>query len=186
VRPVAIETERLVLSAPVDSDVDAITAACQDPLFEEYLTTPWPYQRRHAESFVRELVPAGWRDETELTWALRREPDAVPIGMLGTRTYPDGVVDLGYWLTGETRGEGLMTEAVRAVVGWLHHERGVDEILWEAFPGNRASAAVARRSGFSYAGLHPSRVQPREGATPMAWHGTWRAGVDATGWDALP
>ncbi|NQX27111.1 GNAT family N-acetyltransferase [Microbacteriaceae bacterium VKM Ac-2854] len=185
-QPIALETERLVLSAPVESDIDAITAACQDPLFESFMTTPWPYERRHAEWFVREHVPEGWRDETELTWALRRSPDGVAFGMLGTRTYPDGVVDLGYWLTASARGAGLMTEAVRAVIDWLQHERGVDEILWEAFPGNIASAAVARRSGFSYAGLHPSRVRPREGAAPLAWHGTWRAGTEATGWEALP
>lgn len=185
-RPIALETERLVLSAPVDSDIDAITAACQDPLFEGFMTTPWPYERRHAEAFVRELVPAGWRDATELTWALRRTTDGVAIGMLGTRRYPDGVVDLGYWLAGDARGAGLMTEAVRAVVDWLHRERGVDEILWEAFPGNRASAAVARRCGFSFAGLHPSRVPPRAGATPSAWHGTWRPGSSAEGWEALP
>lgn len=185
-QPVALETERLVLSAPVDSDIDAITTACQDPLFERFMTTPWPYERRHAEWFVREHVPAGWRSETELTWALRREPDGVAIGMLGTRRYPDGVVDLGYWLAADARGGGLMTEAVRAVLSWLHAERGADEVLWEAFPGNRASAAVARRSGFSFRGTHPSRVPPREGAAPTSWHGTWRPGVAAAGWEDLP
>ncbi|NQX11074.1 GNAT family N-acetyltransferase [Microbacteriaceae bacterium VKM Ac-2855] len=188
-RPITITSERLVLTAPVASDVDAITAACQEPIFERFMTTPWPYERRHAESFVAELVPDGWHTETELTWALRPSAGATAIGMLGTRTYPDGVIDLGYWLAAHARGSGLMVEAVRAVVGWLHTERHVDEILWEAFPGNVASARVAQHCGFAYAGLHPSRVQPREGSTPMAWHGTWSADADSdqvrASWRAL-
>lgn len=188
-QPAVITTERLVLSAPRAADIDAITAACQDPLFERYLTTPWPYERQHAEWFVESHVPEGWRSEAELTWTRRREEKGIAIGMLGTRTYPDGVVDLGYWLVGDARGGGLMAEAVRAVVAWLHRERGVDEILWEAVPGNRASAAVARRSGFAFAGSHPSRVVPRDGHVESCWHGHWRNGADpavaASSWEAL-
>lgn len=41
--PVELRSERLTLSVPTLDDVDAITRYCQDPLFERYLTTPWPY-----------------------------------------------------------------------------------------------------------------------------------------------
>ena len=65
--PVELRTARLVLNQPVESDIDAITSYCQDPLFERYLTVPWPYLREHAAGFVNELVPAWWASGAEMT-----------------------------------------------------------------------------------------------------------------------
>ena len=59
-QPLTLRTDRLVLDQPRDGDVDAITEYCQDPLFERYLTVPWPYEREHAVSFVDDYIPAGW------------------------------------------------------------------------------------------------------------------------------
>ena len=55
--PETLSGDRLVLSVPVERDLDRITEYCADPAFERFLTTPWPYTRAHAESFVREYVP---------------------------------------------------------------------------------------------------------------------------------
>ena len=71
-RSVTLRSARLVLDQPGERDVDTIARYCTDPLFERYLTTPWPYERRHAEGFVREFVPSGWESGDECTWALRR------------------------------------------------------------------------------------------------------------------
>lgn len=45
--PVVLRTERLLLDAVLESDIDDIERYCQDPLFEEYLTIPWPGQGKH-------------------------------------------------------------------------------------------------------------------------------------------
>jgi RimJ/RimL family protein N-acetyltransferase len=63
--PVTLRTERLVLDQPTAADVDVITEYCQDPIFEAYLTTPWPYTRADAEQFVETHVPNGWSEGTE-------------------------------------------------------------------------------------------------------------------------
>ena len=62
-----------------------------------------------------------------------------------------------------------MTEAVGAVVDWLFAQ-GFDDIRWECFVGNAASAAVARKNGFRFIGNAPSRIIARDGSHPAALH----------------
>ena len=54
--PVTLTTERLVLHVPDDSDIDAITAACQDPEIPRWTTVPSPYTREHGEGYVLSLI----------------------------------------------------------------------------------------------------------------------------------
>ena len=70
-RPVGIRTARLVLDEPTLADADLVAEYCRDPLFERYLTTPWPYSRADAEAFLGVFVPESWASGTELTWAIR-------------------------------------------------------------------------------------------------------------------
>ena len=57
-QPVALRTARLVLDRPVLADAELVTRYCQDPIFERYLTTPWPYTPADAESFEASVVAA--------------------------------------------------------------------------------------------------------------------------------
>ena len=42
-------TRRLLLEAPSATDIDAITAACQDPDIQRWVPIPVPYARQEAE-----------------------------------------------------------------------------------------------------------------------------------------
>lgn len=165
-RPVRLSTPRLVLDAPGRDDVQLITQYCQDPRFEAWMTLPWPYRREHAEYFVENVVPAGWENDTEYTWALR-DADGAPLkGVIGWRR---GGLDLGYWLGAPHRGNGYMAEAVGAVCDWLF-EQGQELVRWEAIVPNVDSLAVARRAGFTFTAVGPSDVTARDGSHPPAWH----------------
>lgn len=179
--PVELRTERLILSAPTpsDADVDSIARYCQDPLFERYLTTPWPYGRSDAVAFV-DAVARWWHEGTELTWAVRDQGGSL-IGMIGWRTRGD----VGFWMGAEHRGRGYMVEALAAVCEWLFVELGIERITWETLPGNLPSARVARAAGFRYTGIAPVLVPARDGSHPGSWHGELRHDDDRdpkTGW----
>jgi RimJ/RimL family protein N-acetyltransferase len=165
--PVALRSARLVLDQPGAGDVDDITRYCRDPLFETFLTTPWPYERAHAEGFVGEAVPAGWASDDEYTWALRREDDGPLLGVIGWRSARS---DVGFWLGAEHRRQGLMAEALSTVADWLF-VRDVPIIRWECALGNVASAATARAVGFRFTGEAPLDVAARDGSRPAGWHG---------------
>src|SRR5690606_12282165 len=50
--PFELRAGPLTLDRPGEGDIDRIAEYCQDPLFERFLTIPWPYERQHAEHFV--------------------------------------------------------------------------------------------------------------------------------------
>lgn len=163
--PVALSTPRLRLDQPTPADVPRIAEYCRDPLFERYLTTPWPYEIVHAEGFVGEMVPAGWADDSEYTWAIRADGEFV--GVIGLR---ERLGDVGYWMGAPHRGHGYMAEALSAVCDFAF-TLGRDLVRWECTIGNAGSAATARAAGFNYTGVTPANVPHRDGTRPPAWHG---------------
>jgi RimJ/RimL family protein N-acetyltransferase len=166
VKPFTLKTARLVLDEPTSEDVPLMTTYCQDPIFKEFLPTPWPYQREDAVTFIESVVPARWADDSECSWAVRVDGEFA--GMLGFRT---GNRDLGFWLGAPHRGHGYMAEAVSALLDWAFASSNRD-VLWECYLGNLASAGVARRAGFSFRGEGTALVPARDGTYPMAWKGT--------------
>lgn len=151
-QPVTLRTERLELSVPTASDVDAITAGAQDPEVPRWTTLPSPYERRHAEDFVK-LAAEWWDAETELTWGIR--VDGTWIGMMGLHgPTRGGAAEIGFWAAAPYRGHGYVTEAARAVIDFGFGEPlGLARIQWKANVGNIPSARTARSLGFRYEGL---------------------------------
>ena len=184
--PFILSAGTLTLDQPTTADVATITEYCQDPVFERFLTLPWPYRSAHAEFFVNEYVPRGWASGDEVTWALR-EPDGAFLGVVGLRAHS---AMIGFWLGAPHRGHGYMPLAVSAVADWTFESdyAGLDAIRWEAVRGNTASLAVARKTGFSYTGTGPALVTARDGSSPPSWQAVLHAGDDRTpkpGWPAL-
>jgi RimJ/RimL family protein N-acetyltransferase len=169
VKPVTLQTARLVLDQPTASDVDLTTEYCQDPLFKQFMVTPWPYTRDDALGFFVDYVPRAWKHDREFSWAIRREGQF--LGMIGFRQAGN---DIGYWIGSPHRGHGYMTEAVSAVLDWLFAQ-GFDDIQWECFVGNAASVGVARKSGFTFTGRGDSIIGARDGSHPLALHGVLTA-----------
>lgn len=186
-RPVAIHTARLVLDLPIAADAELVTRYCQDPLFERYLTTPWPYARADADAFLGTYVPDSWASGIELTWAIRRETGGRLLGVIGVRETQH---ELGFWMGAEHRGAGLMTEAATAVAEWTLSGgiRGASTIFWRAVEGNVASARVARAAGFRRIQPDDPTVPTRDGGTLPAWYAVREATIDPrarASWDAI-
>jgi RimJ/RimL family protein N-acetyltransferase len=181
--PVTLSTERLVLDVPTRADTVAITDACQDPEIVRWTTIPTPYTPRDAHAFVDALVGPGWASDREYTWAIRRRGSTWLDGVVSLRTAHR---DLGFWLAPGARGEGLMPEAVRAVVRWAF-DRGMADVYWECFVGNTASASTARKAGFAFTGTGTGLIPHRDGSPAAVWTGRIRAdGSDPStgGWPA--
>ena len=164
--PAILRTDRLVLDLPTAADRALVVEYCRDPLFERFMTLPWPYQPSDADFFLEKLVPEGWASGREPTWALRL--DGRFMGAIGWRAHGSS---LGFWLGRPHRGNGYMTEAVSAVCDWLFAAGVADIVNWECLLGNAASEGVARAAGFAITGEAPSTIAFRDGSYPMALHG---------------
>lgn len=182
----------IALTGLRESDVPRIPEYCSDPVFEQFMSTPWPYTTADAAWCVREYAPAGWRDGSELTWAVRQE-GAGPL--LGTVSLRPARGDIGFSLGAPHRGQGIMSAAVGVVIDAALRPEGdsgplgprvdgLQLLRWEAVVGNVASLRVAQRAGFRYTGIAPGVVPTRAGEITECWHAViTRAGATPAGAD---
>ncbi|MEV6733815.1 GNAT family N-acetyltransferase [Streptomyces sp. NPDC051364] len=146
--PTTLTTERLFLRPFAPSDAEEVYAACQDPGIQRWTLVPSPYERAHAEGWVTELSPRGWRDDTAYAFAVRLGAEGPLVAAVGVHVRGPGAYEIGYWTAKEHRGRGYMTEAVRGVAHWVFTEVGAGRLEWRAAVGNTASRTVAERAGF--------------------------------------
>jgi len=151
--PIILTTDRLRLRPFTPDDVDAVYEACQDPAIQRWTQVPSPYTREDAVFFVTRLVPDGWRDDTEYTFAVEPREGGPLIAATGVHPRGPGIREIGFWTAREHRGHGYMTEAVGALAHWAFTALQVHRLLWRAEVGNTASRAVAERAGFRMEGL---------------------------------
>ncbi|WP_426364146.1 GNAT family N-acetyltransferase [Streptomyces sp. E-08] len=168
--PITLTTDRLRLRNFVPEDVDAVAAVCQDPDIQRWTVVPSPYKREDAELFVHRLVPDGWRDDTEYSFAAEPIEGGPLLAAVTLSSRGQGAWEIGYWLAKEHRGSGYMTEIVRALAHWAFTGLGCTRLIWRAEVGNAASRAVAERAGFALEGVQRAGLA-NKGTLRDAWVG---------------
>lgn len=151
---IILRTDRLTLRRPTDADRAVIIEACNDPAVVKWVPRiPHPYTDGDAEWFLHTFVADGWRDGTFCTWGIEHE--GALVGMVSLDNIGSGQCTLGYWMTADSRGKGLLIEAVRRAIDYAFDAEGLalERIEWHALAGNEASARIAQRTGFRYEGL---------------------------------
>jgi RimJ/RimL family protein N-acetyltransferase len=87
------------------------------------------------------------------TFAMQRVADGRIVGSCGFKHPPrDGMVEIGYHVAPENRGQGLGTQAVDALCQLAFADPAVDAVLACVAPANAASLRVVRKLGFSACG----------------------------------
>jgi ribosomal-protein-serine acetyltransferase len=77
------------------------------------------------------------------------------LGVIGTRKidWLNGNVAIGYWIGRAFQGQGVMTDACRAVVNYLFRELCLNRVEIQCATGNLKSVGVPRRLGFTLEGI---------------------------------
>ncbi|HLS33281.1 MAG TPA: GNAT family N-acetyltransferase [Brevibacterium sp.] len=175
----------VTLRPPESGDITAIAEACQDPEIHRWTRVPVPYTRDDAAGFVSHVSDPGWESGTSCTWVIETtapthdHPRSAFAGMISLDGIGDGSAGIGFWSAPAHRGTGTMTAAGRLVLDVAFTAApqglGLARVEWRAYPGNSASAAVARRLGFAFEGtLRGSGLQRGRRVDE------WVAGVLAT------
>jgi ribosomal-protein-alanine N-acetyltransferase len=115
---------------------------------------PWASAPTNAERFGSYLADAA-RTDFEAMLVCRREDDAV-IGFFNLSHITRGALQsayLGYAVGKQFARQGYMREALELVLRRAFLELGLHRIEANIQPGNRASIALARGSGFSREGF---------------------------------
>lgn len=165
-----LETQRLLLRPFREDDAEAMFRNwASDPEVTRYLT--WP---THDDPAFTRTLAAQWeessRDPAFYQWAVVPKDLGEPIGSLSVvRTDASTEsMELGYCLGRAWWGQGLMTEAVRAVVGYLFAEVGARRVCAQHDVENPASGAVMRKAGMTREGVLRQSGRNNRGIVDMA------------------
>jgi len=162
-----LSTSRLILRALHPSDLDDLYAYASDPGIDQYV--PWEcYKnideaRENLNAFIEEYEKDGLG-----AWGIEQRADKKLIGIINT-SIPHRInrrVEMGYTIARAYWGQGLATEAVRAVVQFGFEKMELIRIEAVVLPENLASARVLIKAGFQFEGLLHSyqvwRGRPRD------------------------
>jgi len=139
-------TERLLLRPGWSEDAPALFQAICDPRIVRNLAqAPWPYSLDHAQAFLtRERGP---RDVSLLIF-LRTDGAPRLAGGIGVHRLPSGEDELGYWIARPFWGQGIATEAGRAMIANARHSLRFKRLASGHFLDNPASGRVLAKLGF--------------------------------------
>jgi len=135
-------------------DAEALVAAWNDPDVARWTRVP---AERSVIAAQRWIDGEGRRRADgvaiDLGVADATDPDRV-LGEVGLAVLDSdrGWAEAGWWLTPTARGRGLATTALSLVTAWALNDLPVALVFARTQLANPASAAVAERAGFTFAG----------------------------------
>jgi RimJ/RimL family protein N-acetyltransferase len=160
--PVDLETVRMLLRPLVDSDVDDVFALASDPELPRLMSWAAHSDRSVTAEWILRQAEGRARG-TMLTWGI--EKDGHIVGCIGLSdliwqqaAWRKDVGELGYWLAPALWGQGLMTEAARAVIAFGFDDLGLHKIKVAHLDGNAASRKVIEKCGFRFVGRREEDV----------------------------
>jgi [ribosomal protein S5]-alanine N-acetyltransferase len=159
-----LETDRLLLRAPVTEDADALAPMYADPEVMRYVGDGRTLTRGETERSVKRMIERWKADGFGLFTTVRKDDEAI-IGRVGllvwnTDTWEPTTraqaadnpseVEVGYTLGRPFWGQGFATEAAGAVRDYALDELGAERLIALIIHGNTASENVARKLGLEY------------------------------------
>ncbi|UOR06949.1 GNAT family N-acetyltransferase [Hymenobacter aerilatus] len=150
----ALSTERLTLRQLASTDAPALFSLRSNPQVMQYIPRPLAASVAECAAFIEAGNDAISRNEL-LQWGMALPASAEIIGTIGYyRLQPEHHrAEIGYMLHPTNQGQGLMQEALAAVLHFgfetlhLHSVEGITD------PQNVASARTLTRAGFVQEGL---------------------------------
>ena len=145
-----IETERLILTEWKKSDAPDLYAYAQNPNVGPHAGWKPHADAKESKAIIKQIFLPNQ------VWAIRDKPTQKVIGSIGfepDRFRPEiKSKELGYSLSEEFWGRGIMTEAAKAVIRYGFRDLRLDMICICTGPENKRSQSVIKKCGFTYEG----------------------------------
>ncbi|HET9627300.1 MAG TPA: GNAT family N-acetyltransferase [Kofleriaceae bacterium] len=163
----AITTPRLRLRAFAEDDLDALWTYTSDPEIPRLMSWAAHTERAQSLDYIRH-THASRRNGTGVTWAIEHAGRLAGVISLEDVTFTLRAwridrAELGYWIAPALWGQGLMTEAARAVLRAGFDTIGLHKITVGCLEANAASRRVIEKLGFRGLGRRVDDVW-RDGA----------------------
>lgn len=161
-----LRTQRLLLRRAVPEDAQPMFENwAKDPDVTKYLTWP-PHSSVEISRMVIDSWIADYENPDAYQWmiTLRDAPHA-PIGSISVvgQNADIGKAEIGYCIGKAWWHQGIMSEALQAVLDFLFDEVGMNRIEARHDPRNPHSGAVMKKCGMHYEGTHRQSDRNNQG-----------------------
>lgn len=151
-----LETERLILRAVKDSDVDQIIKLRGNPKTMYFIPRPLVKTEEDAMEHIK-MIRDTIAEGTGINWAITLKENNTYLGFIGVFRIQDQHFkgELGYMLLPEYHGKGINNEAGKAVLNFAFNTLNLNAIEAVINPQNTASLKSAKSMGFTEIGTFP-------------------------------
>jgi ribosomal-protein-serine acetyltransferase len=138
------------------ADAQAIFALTEEN--REYLRQwlPW-VDRTHSvadvRQFITEMVIPQWLDSRGPQCGIWLEGTLEGSIACHPIDWQNRACSLGYWITAQRQGRGIITRAVSTMLDYLFRDVGLHRVVIQCGTGNHKSCAVPKRLGFTREGV---------------------------------
>lgn len=150
-----IVNDQIQLSPYSEEDAAQLTERiAHKAIADMTLTIPYPYELEDAEMFINRAMLQD-QGPGQRNWCIRHNDHGLIGGIgihhkYGLNSHKD---EIGYWLTPDLWGHGIMTSVVAAFVARMAEARNLVRIEAPVFATNRRSLKVLEKNGFVREGL---------------------------------
>lgn len=148
-----LETERLILRKPKESDWKDIAEGCNNlEVSKHVLLMPHPYGENDAKEWI-EIATKKW-DEGSYEFFIELKSEKKVIGGLGLKVDEnDKIGETGFWINQKYWRKGYITEALKALFDFAFDKLKLRKIESGAFAENEASNAIHKKMGYVLEGM---------------------------------
>ena len=164
-----LELEACVVRPWRETDIDSLAKHANNRKIWLNLRDafPHPYTRGDAVTYIGLAISS----KPETRFAITVNKEAVgSIGFLPQNDVERVSAEIGYWLSEEYWGRGIMTEVLRAVTEYAMREHDLMRIYALPFEWNTASSRVLEKCGYTLEGrLRKSAIKNGKVIDQLMW-----------------
>jgi RimJ/RimL family protein N-acetyltransferase len=159
-----------------ESDIAAMTAACQDSDIQRWTMVPDNYSKDDARWFVAHAnasCDAGTSLELAVVDAANANEVLGAVGLVSI-DWGNEQAEVGYWTAPHRRQRGVAARAVRLLSNWTFEALGLARLHLMPYAANGASQRVAERAGYTREGILRAYYKSKDGLVDVVMYSMLR------------
>jgi ribosomal-protein-alanine N-acetyltransferase len=150
-------TRHLKFNITSETDLPDIRKCLNDPFIAEWIYfIPHPYTQENAKAWI-ERAQNGFKRSEEWLFSARLKKGDAYVGSINLHRREKGVLEMGFWLGKEFRGQGYSAEMAQAALQYAFDVLKAKKVFATTALNNIASQRVLGKCGFVKTGTIESR-----------------------------
>ncbi len=151
---VKLTTERLILIPPDISFSEDVYTYSGNPLFYSLIGAKKPESIAQSQKFVEMLIDDN-KSKKRCYWMIAHRTENKVIGTIGLIFAKQSYIEIGYGLSADFWGQGLFSEAAKAVLDYADKTLTIKELFVRTRADNIRSVKAAEKIGFKVIKQYP-------------------------------